>query len=128
MCFPLYDIYLRKAPNVENARFSDHLGLRFDLNIVINNRGSGYWKLNTSLLTDEIFCTKLREFLNENTLKLQEIADARMKWEYVKNLIKIFSMSFSRKKAKEKRIRIRFIESQIQDIEKKITYGDQYEV
>ena len=118
--FLLYDIYLRKAPNVENARFSDHLGLRFDLNIVINNRGSGYWKLNTSLLSDEIFCTKLREFLNENTLKLQEIVDARMKWEYVKNLIKNFSMSYSRKKAKEKRKRIRFIESQIQDIEKKL--------
>ena len=84
MCFPLYDIYLRKAQNVE----SDHLGLQFDLNSVIDNRGSGYWRLNTSLLSDEKFCMKLKEFLNENTLKLQNIADARIKWESVKHLIK----------------------------------------
>ena len=90
ICFPLYDIYLRKAPNVENARFSDHLGIRLDLNIVINNRGSGYWKFNTSILSDETYCVKLREFLNEYTLKLQELADARVKWEYVKDLIKSF--------------------------------------
>ena len=59
----------------------------FYLIIVINNRGSGYWKLNTSMISDKTYCVKFGEILNENTLKLQERADARVKWEYVKNLI-----------------------------------------
>ena len=58
--------------------------------------------------------------MNENTLKLQEVVDARVKWEYVKNLIKNFSMSYSRKNAKNRRKRLKFIESHIQDIENRV--------
>lgn len=55
LCYPLNSIYLREAPKLDNIRFSDHLGIIFELNTIENTRGSGYWKFNTSLLTDDNF-------------------------------------------------------------------------
>ena len=41
MNFPLIDIFLRKAPNVDNSRLSDHLGI-FELSTGENVRGVEY--------------------------------------------------------------------------------------
>ena len=38
MNFPLNDIFLRKAPNVDNTRLSDHLGINFELSTGENIR------------------------------------------------------------------------------------------
>jgi hypothetical protein len=79
--YPLCSMFLRRAPNVEDQRFSDHLGIRFEFNSVKNNRGKSYWKFNTSLLTDELFCKALKQHLHENKIRFDTIIDPRHKWE-----------------------------------------------
>ena len=45
-------IYLRKAPDIENDRLSDHLEIIFKLNTSGKSTGFGFWKLNISLLSN----------------------------------------------------------------------------
>lgn len=52
--FPLCNMTLRKSPNFEDVRMSDHLGLCIDLNTE-NLRDCGDWKLNNSYLADKFF-------------------------------------------------------------------------
>lgn len=58
-------IFFRKAPNVDNNRFTDHLGIFFDLCTCENSRGAGYWKLNNALLQNKTFCKKPQAFITK---------------------------------------------------------------
>ena len=52
-------------------------------------RGTNYWKLNTPLLTDQEYCTTIRNMFTEQSHILENIEDKQQKWERVKLLIKI---------------------------------------
>lgn len=39
-------MFLRKAPKVDINRFTDHLGISFELCTCEKSRGASYWKLN----------------------------------------------------------------------------------
>jgi hypothetical protein len=79
---------------LEDQRFSDHLGIRFEFNNVKNNRGKNHWKFNTSLLTDELFCKSLTQNLHENKIRSDTNIDPRHKWEQIKLLIKELCMLY----------------------------------
>lgn len=53
-------MFLRKAPKVDNNRFTDHLRISFELCTCENSRGASYWKLNDTLLQQKTFCNKLQ--------------------------------------------------------------------
>ena len=90
MNFPLIDIFfLHRAPNVDNTGLSDHLGINFELSTGENIRGVGYWKLNTSLLQDEIFWRELKTFI-KNEIHTLEIDYPIYKWEHAKISINNF--------------------------------------
>lgn len=118
LVFPLNDMLLRKAPNVDNNRFTDHLCISFELCTCENSRGAGYWKLNNTLLQNKTFCKKLQAFIHEETQKL-ETEDPIRKWEYLKINVKNFCINYSKQLAKYKKKRIEFIELQIKQLELK---------
>lgn len=69
----------------------------------LSRRRKDYWKFNSSLLRNE-FCSKIKELISDtkNNTNLSNI----QKWEYLKFLIRKFSITFSKKlqlenKAKE---------------------------
>lgn len=64
-------MFLRKAPKVDNNRFTDHLRISFELCTCENSRGASYWKPNDTLLQQKTFCNKLQAFVNEETQKLE---------------------------------------------------------
>lgn len=75
-------IFLRRAPNVEKIRFSDHIGIRFDINTTENFRGNGYWELSIFHSLDKTFCDEIREKENVKQNNLDPIKKNRniSKW------------------------------------------------
>ena len=66
-------------------------------------RGSGFWKFNNSLLENEEFVTKLKFLILNAKEKYREVTYKRLFWEMIKMEIRIFSIRFAKRKAKEKR-------------------------
>lgn len=60
-------IILRKIPGTHKngTRMSDHRGIKFNLVIYENERGNGYWKLNTSLLECEEFKRQIKLIIKD---------------------------------------------------------------
>lgn len=53
-------MFLRKAHKVDINRFTDHLGISFELCTCEKSRGASYWKLNDTLLQQKTFCTNFK--------------------------------------------------------------------
>ena len=66
-------------------------------------RGPGFWKFNNSLLQNEEFVTKLKSLIQNAKEKYKKVTDKRLFWEMIKMEIRIFSIRFAKRKAKEKR-------------------------
>ena len=79
-------------------------------------RGPGFWKFD-SLLENEEFVTKLK-FLNAKE-KYKEVTDKRFFWEMIKMEIRIFSIRFAKRKAKEKRDEFELVRK-LQDLKPRI--------
>ena len=110
-------MYTRKPPSVNNTRMSDHLAIRF--NFMENDfvRGSNYWKLNTSLVTDFNYCNAIRNMLLEYSDELESISDKHLRWERVKLLIKNASISYSKQKSFTVKQKIKKLEDEIEKME-----------
>ena len=95
--------------------FPVKLKLRTDL---VDNRGRGYWKFNSSLLENNQFVFDMKNKINEISSTFQDFDDPRVNWEYLKFKMRQFSrstakqLSKSRKEAREK------LESKIENFEK----------
>ena len=66
-------------------------------------RGPGFWKFNNSLPENEEFVIKLTFLIQNAKEKYKEVTDKRLFWEMIKMEIRIFSIRFAKRKAKEKR-------------------------
>ena len=69
-------------------------------------RGPGLWKLNSSLLCDQIFTSSLKIHIEEikNEFNSDCDIDDQIKWELIKYKIRNFSLKFSKKRALERKI------------------------
>ena len=60
-----------------------------------NNKHSGFWKFNNSLLSDNIFKEKLKQHI-QNIKNGNEFSnDPQIKWEFLKYQIRKFTIRFS---------------------------------
>ena len=99
---------------------SDHSPILLSLNIRNDfKKGPGMWKFNNSLLQNEEYCLQLNETIDNLTLDLENIIDPQMRWEFLKFEIRCFSIKFSKKLAKEKRIQKLTVENVVKDYESK---------
>ena len=68
-----------------------------------NNKSSRFWKFNNSLLSDNIFKGKLKQYI-QNIKSANELSnDPQIKWEFLKYQIRKFTIRFSKMLAKEER-------------------------
>ena len=88
-------------PNI----FSDHSAVALFLffNERESPRGPGFWKFNSSLLSDanyvELLTSKIPEFAKKHEL----VNDKGLYWEMIKMEIRAFTIAFSKNKAKRNR-------------------------
>ena len=83
--------------NLENVELSkpikgDHLALASTFNQTVNKRGAGYWKFNSSLLDDINYCTFIEGKIDQLILDSNDIDSKRLVWEYIKVIIKKYTI------------------------------------
>jgi hypothetical protein len=110
-------IFLRKPPDVSNTRMSDHLSFIFYCTISMNRRGTGYWKMNTSILHDMEFCIIINNFFENIPEYISKERDPQIRWEIIKYKIKEVCIEYSTNKNKDIKTRIKKLEKKLQDIE-----------
>ena len=93
--------------------------------------GRGYWKFNSSLCSDEIFCDTLKDNFLDWLTESHEF-NPMMKWDYLKFKIQRFSHKYSKTKASFERAKrleleknIKFLEQANHDLEE--STKDEYE-
>ena len=72
-------------------------GRRSDHNIIsiylertdAGKRGRGFWKLNTSLLKDNLYLGKIRACIENCKIKYGDITDSRLLWDVTKGDIRL---------------------------------------
>jgi hypothetical protein len=93
---PLSKIYDVKKTTIEISMYSDHNPITLQLYIKNQQtRGKGFWKFNTSLLTDETYMKKIKQIIETTNAKYKEIKNKGLLWDVIKTEIRGASISHS---------------------------------
>jgi hypothetical protein len=84
------------------------------------NRGRGYWKFNSQLLLNDQFTKALKSKIQEWKVECTHL-DSRQAWEWMKYNIRLFSMDFSKRTAKNKKDKIDTLIQELKKLDKEIT-------
>ena len=122
-CFTLGNIY---APNEDNPTFFldffDHLADFKCDDIIIGgdyNLGPGFWKLNTSFLTELDYVNQIKTTIQEtlDEYKNDESVNPSLLWEMIKLKVREKSLRYSKNKTKQAKQRETFLEQTIARLE-----------
>ena len=106
---------LIKDVNIIAAIRSDHSAIFLHLQEIEEcQRGPGFWKMNTSLLTDENFVQKMKEKLDQWKKEGEEFSDVRVAWDWIKYKVRLFCINYSKEVAKTKREREEMLQRKLQ--------------
>lgn len=98
----------------EETSFSDHKFLFFIMDWSKMQRGPGVWILNTQVLKNEDYVTKVKEIIEKEKENEMYEEDKRIWWENVKFLIKKFSIKYCSLIQKCKRYKEREIKERLE--------------
>ena len=74
---------------------SDHSAVTLQLNSFESNaKGRGYWKLNTSYLTEEAYIKGIRNLKTTCEEEYKDMGDDQLKWELMKFRIREYSVKY----------------------------------
>lgn len=92
-------ISIRRIPSTQNngTGMSDRRAIKFHLSVYDNERGKGYWKLNTSLIGSNEYKRQVNKITTDIMKKESSFIE---KWESLKISIKDFAIAFSIKRQK----------------------------
>ena len=101
---------------------SDHSFIGIKCNLSDISRGPGFWKLNCSLLRDPEYVQLINNVISEfcNNINNNE-SNPCILWEVLKMEIRTSSIKFSSKKKRNRLAEQKQLESEINELEKKIT-------
>ena len=94
--------------NILPAIKTDHAAISLDFNISQKHiKGSGYWKMNCFLLDDDNYqmevTAKMPVWLAQG--RGCDLPDHRCIWDWIKHNLRAHAIQFSKRKAKQKKIR-----------------------
>ena len=103
---------------VSNA--PDHKAVVLDIKILSEKRGPGLWKFNNSLVEDNEYVELIEENYAAICEKYSDLKDDRLKWELIKMEIRRLTISYSKHKEKQRRIRETELQKRLAALETKI--------
>ena len=88
--------------------------------------GPGLWKFSNSLISDENFTERLKNFIEnlKDDLNSENSFDDQVKWEYMKFEIQKFTISYSKIRAKNNRIIKNDLENKLKGFENDLSNHD----
>ena len=100
---------------------SDHSAIILNIDSVKNlNHGPSFWKFNNSLLDDEQYIKLIEQLVPDWIEEINYSDDARVQWDWLKYNIRKETITYSKAKAKERREKIKRIETQLKIAEEKL--------
>ena len=100
---------------------SDHSAIILNIDSVKNlNHGPSFWKFNNSLLDDEQYTKLIEQLVPDWIEEINYSDDARVQWDWLKYNIRKETITYSKAKAKERREKIKRIETQLKIAEEKL--------
>ena len=100
--------------------YSDHQLLIAKFNVIQHARGPGYWKLNCSILNDDVYVTEMKSMLrrlkSENKMKMS----SQKLWEMCKIKIKEFTIMYCKKKNYVEKSEVKKIEKDLKEVEQRL--------
>lgn len=82
---------------------SDHKIIEISLKMKNYKRGSGFWKLNSSILNEEIYTREMSSLINQVWDDNSNITDVQTRFDYLKYKIMDYTIQYCKKRAKNKR-------------------------
>ena len=83
---------------VQTALYTDHDLVRFTLQLTEDSdRGPGYWKFNSSFISNIEYVAKVIETIQESFDTVKHYVDKSFIWDYVKMQLRKMSIDFSKK-------------------------------
>jgi len=109
--------------NILSSISPDHSGIIIQFKDLIDkfDYGKSYWKFNNSLCEDKLFVDKMIDKIKELKEQLiPQIVDKLLLWDFMKMKIREFIISFSKEKAKFRRLEIEKLEKEIDVLENQL--------
>ncbi len=110
--------------NICQAPSPDHKGIYVCIKTVENERGRGYWKLNNNFLKYKSYEEGITNIYNDVITEYGEHADKVLLWDYFKMRVKQYSIYFGVKLARENRDNCKSLESELDEIDKKLASSE----
>ena len=86
--------------------------------------GHGFWKFNSSLLSDQNYVTKTKNLIQTFHSNQNFTPNAQLKWELLKYQIQKFTMNYSKKPAKERRKNKTLLQNKLKELEGNLNAED----
>ena len=83
---------------------TDHSAIILQLHKIEEGvKGPGFWKMNTSILNDAAYIDEVKKKVLLWREEAKEVSDKRVTWDWIKYNVHLFSIDYSKKRAKAKR-------------------------
>ena len=89
------------SADIRPAIRTDHNAISIKLSLKQNERGPGYWKINTEILKDITYREKVLEIIH--SLSESNFSSPQIKWEMFKIRIREFSQKFCKQKSLDRK-------------------------
>ncbi|KAL9953780.1 hypothetical protein ACROYT_G041245 [Oculina patagonica] len=106
--------------NTKVSNAPDHKAVVLELKILSEKRGPGLWKFNNSLVEDNEYVELIEENYAAIREKYSDLKDDRLKWELIRMEIRRLTISYSKHKVKQRRIRETELQKRLEALEIKI--------
>ena len=111
-----------KAASIICCPAPDHKAVTTEIYLNPNKRGKGYWKLNNSLLKDELYKNKVIQEIRNTVLEYGQVLSKQDLLELIKVKVKETSIRHSSLRNQFQKSKISQIEQDIENINKKLVY------
>ena len=107
---------------VVNAPTPDHKAVFCKLEIIVKQRGKGYWKLNTAILEEKEYKDMIIEIIENTILEYLDKIPKRVLWDFCKVRIKEGSIKYCIRRAQLQQNEFIQLNEQIEEIDKQIEH------
>ena len=105
-----------KSAKIIPAPVPDHNAVMVCFSLHENKRGPGYWKLNTSVLKDEMYIEGINKLIDK-TVSDYEGVRSKLVWELCKIRIREYSIAYCSEKRKVQRSQIQVLEGKLKKLD-----------
>ncbi len=106
-----------KIANIICAPTPDHKAVDLGISLTQNTRGKGYWKMNTSVLNDELYRLGMESVIAETFDDYSDYLDKIRLWEFLKTRIKNFTIDYCIMKARNNKDEAISLENRLNKID-----------